>query len=88
MHERQDVAENVLGAIKDGGMEVHRGTRHLPAAEPTPNTRMLPPTLPLGDMCRMGTLRTWRRTRRRAFRRTRRRAFRRTQHRTWRRTRP
>jgi len=27
---------------------VHRGTRHLSAAELTPNTRMPPPTLPLG----------------------------------------
>ena len=47
----QDVAEDVLGAAEDGRKRkcVHSGTRHHPAAEPTPNTRIPPLTLPLGD---------------------------------------
>ena len=49
----QEVAENVLGVAEDGGVKVLiaacHGTRHLPAAEPTPNTRMPPPMLPLGN---------------------------------------
>jgi len=46
----QYVAEGVLGAAKDGSVKVFIVcTRQLSAAELTPNTRMPPPTLPLGD---------------------------------------
>ena len=40
----QDVDEGVLGAAGRGGREregAHRGMRHLSAAEPTPNTRVI-----------------------------------------------
>ena len=43
----KNVAQDVAGG---GGQErdgIRRSTRHLPAAEPTPNTRMPPPALAL-----------------------------------------
>jgi len=45
----QDVAQDLSSAAEDGSVKlfIDRGTRRLPAAEPTPNTRMSPPTLPL-----------------------------------------
>jgi len=46
----QDVAEDVLGAAKDGSAKVltvaQANHRHLPAAKPMPNTCVSSPTLP------------------------------------------
>ena len=44
------VAEDVLGATEDGSVKLLIVARAIsPAEEPTPNTRMPPPTLPLGE---------------------------------------
>ena len=46
----KSVAEDVLG--RRGGRKrkgVNGGARHLPAAKPTPSTRMPPPKLPVED---------------------------------------
>ena len=48
----QDVAKDVLSAAEGGSVKVLILVLvifQLPAAEPTPNTRMSPPALPLGD---------------------------------------